>query len=100
MRALLILVACGSPAASHPDLSPAPDLMPFHITAAATAGTVTLSGADFSISGNGLAKLGSFNITHGSGTMDINGTTVPAAVYQRQAFPAQNLRLYQTLAVE
>jgi hypothetical protein len=100
MRALLLLLACGSSATSHPDLSMVSDLMPPRITAAASSGTVTLANADFSISGSGQARFGAFNITHGSGTIEIDGNAVPVAVYERQAFPAQNLHLYQTLAVE
>src|SRR5262245_24487672 len=101
MRALFLLLACSQSATSPPpDLAPAPDLMPLRITAGASAGTVTLADADFSIDGNGFARVGAFNIAHGSGTIELEGQTVPAAVYFRQAFPVQNLRLYQTMAVE
>ncbi len=102
MRALMVLMllGCSSGApAPRPDMA-SPDLGPMRITAGATSGTVTLQDADFSIDGHGSTTLGAFSIAHGSGTIELVGKSVPAAVYRRQAFTANNLRLYQTLAVE
>jgi hypothetical protein len=100
MRALLLLLAGCHGSAATADLSLAPDLAPLHITAGATDGTVKLLNADFSIGGTGSTRIGAFNIAHGSGTIELDKKSVPAAVYVRQMFSAEHLFLYQTLAVE
>jgi hypothetical protein len=99
---LLALAGCESGGhMSHPDLGAAPDLAPaLHLSIGATAGNLSLQGADFSVDGVGSNVVGSLSLQHGSGTVELNGKSVRAAVYEKQMFPAQNLRLYQALAVE
>lgn len=101
---LLLLAGCDSGTQhmmGNPDMAGMPDLAPApHLSVGATDGTLTLAGADFSVDGIGSSVVGSFSLSHGSGTIELNGKSVRAAVYQRQMFPAQNLRLYQALAIE
>jgi hypothetical protein len=84
---------------AEPDMaSPAP-----RITAGATDGTVKLAMSDITISGAGSGgNVGSFTLTHGSGTVQLGGKSVPAAVYERQDFnaPGGDSTLYQTMGVE
>jgi hypothetical protein len=98
MRLLLLVIACTTSVSPQPDLSSLPDMAPLRITAGATDGTVSLKNADFSINGAGMSKIGAFNLSHGSGTVELGGKSVPAAVYLRQSFGMYSL--YQTLAVE
>jgi hypothetical protein len=79
-------------------MQPQPDLAPVRIGIPATMGTLA-TGTDFSINGTGDgARIGAFAISHGLGTLQLDGKTVPAVVYEKQPFGMVNL--FQTLAVE
>jgi hypothetical protein len=83
----------------EPDMaSPAP-----RITVGATDGTVALPMSDITISGTSSGgAIGSIALSHGAGTIELNGNPVQAAVYVRQQFntPSGDNTLYQTMAVE
>src|SRR5262249_19554156 len=98
MRALVLLLACSSGATMVPGPQPQPDLGATRIAIPATMGTLA-AGFDFSINGAGDgARIGAFAISHGLGTVQLDGKTVPAVVYEKQPFAPWNL--FQTLAVE
>jgi hypothetical protein len=65
----------------------------------ATDGTLGLP-YDVTIDGMGSQSVGTISMTHGVGTIEINGTTLPAIAYEQIPFPAANNdTLYQILAV-
>src|SRR5438046_803154 len=97
MRLALLVLLAGCDSGAH---AGSPDLGQPHIAVGATDGTVSLANADFSLDGAGSTVIGSVSLSHGSGTVELGGRPVRAAVYQRQEFPLSDLRLYQALAVE
>lgn len=76
------------------------DASPSRISVGASTGSVTLDDSDFSVTGRGSTIVGAFTVTHGAGTIELNGATVPLAVYERQPFEAAGYTLYQAIAVE
>jgi hypothetical protein len=92
-----LCAACGGTAETQPPLLPVPPVT-YPLGIAATDGTLTVEGSDFSLQGQGTARIGSISIDHGWGQVELDGRMTAASSYV--SVPFSGFQLHQTLAVE